>query len=58
MLYLLAEPAEARGPSRRKSLFGLCTERRPAGVIAGGSDAEVWEQTGRVSSGPPCQTVV
>jgi DNA invertase Pin-like site-specific DNA recombinase len=55
MLHLLAEPAEASDPSRRESLFGLCTERRPAGVIAGGSDAEGWEPTGRVSSGPPAQ---
>jgi hypothetical protein len=55
MLHLLAEPAEVRDPSRRESLFGLCTERRRAGVIAGGSDAEVWDQTGRVSSGPPAQ---
>jgi hypothetical protein len=23
-------------------------------VIAGGSDAEVWDQAGGVSSGPPC----
>jgi DNA invertase Pin-like site-specific DNA recombinase len=57
MLYLLAEPngtAEAPDPSRRESLFGLCIEgRRPAPVIAGGSDAEAWDQTGRVSSGPP-----
>jgi hypothetical protein len=30
--------------------------RRTGGLR--GSDAEVWEQTGRVSSGSPCQTVV
>jgi site-specific DNA recombinase len=57
MLHLLAEPksvAEAPDPSRRESLFGLCSERRPIRVIAGGSDAEVWDQTGGVSSGPPC----
>ncbi|HSE92642.1 MAG TPA: recombinase zinc beta ribbon domain-containing protein, partial [Methylomirabilota bacterium] len=56
MLHLLAEPngtAEALDPSRRESLFGLCTERRPAPAIAGGIDAGVWDQTGRVSSGPP-----
>lgn len=65
MLHLLAEPeslAEAPGSSRRESLFGLCTERRSgrpldratvAKIIAGGSDA-YGEQTGRVSSGPPC----
>ncbi len=54
MLHLLAEPegvAESPDPSRRESLFGLCMER--ARVIAGGSDAEVWDQTGRVSSRPP-----
>jgi hypothetical protein len=54
MLHLLAEPAEARDPSQRESLFGLCTERRPAPAIAGGSDAQ-GEQTGWVSSGPPAQ---
>jgi Recombinase zinc beta ribbon domain len=57
MLHLLAEPgglAEAPDPSRRESLFGLCTERRrPAPVIAGGSDAEDRDQTGRVSFGAP-----
>jgi site-specific DNA recombinase len=54
MLHLLAEPngmAEAPDPNQRESLFGLCIER--ARVIAGGSDAEVWDQTGGVSSGPP-----
>ena len=40
MLHLLAEPAEARDPSQRESLFGLCTERRPAPASAGGSDAQ------------------
>jgi hypothetical protein len=56
MLHLLAEPngmAQAPDPSRRESLFGLCTERRSAPAIAGGSDAGAWDQTGRVSSGPP-----
>jgi DNA invertase Pin-like site-specific DNA recombinase len=58
MLHLLAEPngtAAAPDPSRRESLFGLCTEHRPRGpvdgarvaqLIAGGSDAEEWEPTG------------
>ena len=61
ILHLLAAPNGTAGgpdPSVRESLFGLRTGRRPARAIAGGSDAEVWEQTGRVSSGPPCQTVV
>jgi hypothetical protein len=54
MLHLLAEPAgiaEAQDQSRQESLFGLCMERRR--LIAGGSDAEAWDQTGRVSSWPP-----
>jgi len=55
MLHLLAEPAEARDPSQRESLFGLCTQRRPAPAIAGGSDAQGGEQTGWVSSGPPAR---
>jgi len=58
MLHLLAEPkgvAQAPDPSRRESLFGLCMERARARVIAGGSDAEVWDQAGGVSSGPPCE---
>ncbi|HEX6210069.1 MAG TPA: hypothetical protein VF136_04790, partial [Methylomirabilota bacterium] len=56
MLHLLAAPngtAEGPDPSVRESLFGLCTGRRPARAIAGGSDAEGRELTGRVSSGPP-----
>src|SRR6266705_2766937 len=56
---LLAEPkslAEARDPSRRESLIGLCIERAPARVIAGGSDAEGWDQAGGVSSGPPVKS--
>jgi len=60
MLHLLAEPkgvAEAPDPSRRESLFGLCIERAPAPVIAGGSDAEGWDQAGGVSSGPPSQSI-
>jgi site-specific DNA recombinase len=68
MLHLLAEPespAKGPDPSRRQSLFGLCTERPPRGpvdgvrvapIIAGGSDA-AWDQTGRVSSGPPMKLV-
>ena len=54
MLHLLAEPkgvAEALDPSRRESLFGLYSER--ARLIAGGSDAEVWDQACGVSSRPP-----
>jgi hypothetical protein len=65
MLHLLAEPespADGDDQSRQQSLFGLCTEHRPRGpvdgarvarIIAGGSDAAGWDQTGRVSSGPP-----
>jgi hypothetical protein len=54
MLHLLV-PAPDQDPSTagRDSLFGLCTEGRPARVIAGGSDAEGWDQAGGVSSGPP-----
>jgi hypothetical protein len=67
MLHLLAEPsgtAHALDPARGQSLFGLCTERRPRGpidgarvarIIAGGSDAAGGDQTGWVSSGPPCK---
>jgi len=58
MLHLLAEPnGRAAAPDRslRESLIGLCTERRPARTIVGGSDAEGWEPAGRVSSGPPAQ---
>jgi hypothetical protein len=63
MLHLLAEPkslAEAAEPSRRDSLFGLCVEGRPgrpldretmARIIAGGSDADRGDHSGRVSSG-------
>jgi hypothetical protein len=43
MLHLLAEPnGRAAAPDRslRESLIGLCTERRPARTIVGGSDAE------------------
>jgi hypothetical protein len=52
MLHLLAEPKavdEEPHPSPRESLFGFCTER----VIAGGSDADGWDQAGRVSPEPP-----
>jgi hypothetical protein len=56
MLHLLAEPKSAwewaPDPGPRESLQGLCLERRTR-AIAGGSDAG--DQTGRVSSGPPCQ---
>jgi hypothetical protein len=60
VLHLLAEPkamAEAADPSRRESLLGLCMERTRARVIAGGSDAEVWDLTGGVSSRPPMQSL-
>jgi hypothetical protein len=65
MLHLLAEPksaADGDDQSRQQSLFGLCTEHRPRGpvdgarvarIIAGGSDAAGWHQTGRVSAWPP-----
>lgn len=65
MLHLLAEPeSPADDPSHWQSLFGFYTERRPRGpvdgarvarIIAGGCDAADWDQTGRVSSGPPSQ---
>jgi hypothetical protein len=57
MLHLMAEPkgvAEAPDPSRRESLFGLCMER--ARLIAGGSDADVWDQADGVSSRPPLKS--
>jgi hypothetical protein len=57
MVHLLAEPngtaAEAPDSTWREPLMGFCTERRKARAIAGGSDGGGWDQTGRVSSGPP-----
>jgi hypothetical protein len=52
---LSANPAqdEADVKKRRDSRVGLSTERRPTRAIAGGSDGEGWDQTGRVSSRPP-----
>src|SRR5262249_28344425 len=49
MLRLLAERTQAARPSgQRESLFGLCIER--ARLIAGGSDAQVRDHPGGVSS--------